>query len=319
MVSDFRYCPCKLLCYNSSNPFRGPIVRITPDELHIKDPYFYDEIYASGGRRRDKTPGFVNAASFPGAMFATVNHEQHRFRRGILSKLFSKQSVKNFEAIIQEKVNLLARILEKAIQSGAVVELHKLFGGLGADVITQYAYGTSHGYLEGNQRGGDVVEAIYQATSLYHTALAFPLLASVAQKLPFTILRKMPVNVVPILEFREWAGTKFAEAVQEGKEESEDHRTIFEILVDDKIPEAEKDPLRMKNEAAAIIGAGTDTTARAMAVALFHLLENRDQLQRLREELHPVMSNKVQPAKWAELEQLPYLVSSSLRVKHFGT
>ena len=38
----------------SLTPFLGPTVRINPYELHINDVKFYDEIYTSGRRRRDK-------------------------------------------------------------------------------------------------------------------------------------------------------------------------------------------------------------------------------------------------------------------------
>jgi hypothetical protein len=33
---------------------RGPIVRISPNELHCNDIKFSDEIYAVAGRKRDK-------------------------------------------------------------------------------------------------------------------------------------------------------------------------------------------------------------------------------------------------------------------------
>lgn len=32
----------------------GPLIRINPDGLHSNDPYFVDEIYAGGNRKRNK-------------------------------------------------------------------------------------------------------------------------------------------------------------------------------------------------------------------------------------------------------------------------
>lgn len=39
----------------------GPIVRINPGEVHCNDPKFSDEIYAVGGRKRNKPIHQVNA------------------------------------------------------------------------------------------------------------------------------------------------------------------------------------------------------------------------------------------------------------------
>lgn len=33
----------------------GPLVRINPDEIHCSDFNFIDEIYAAGGRKRNKS------------------------------------------------------------------------------------------------------------------------------------------------------------------------------------------------------------------------------------------------------------------------
>ena len=53
----------------------GPIVRINPHELHIKDPEFYQEIYApiGGGKNGNKYDWWVKMAGAPGSLFATVD------------------------------------------------------------------------------------------------------------------------------------------------------------------------------------------------------------------------------------------------------
>jgi hypothetical protein len=45
--------------------FPGPIVRINPDELHIDDPEYYEEIYGSTTRKRDKYGPWVALAELP--------------------------------------------------------------------------------------------------------------------------------------------------------------------------------------------------------------------------------------------------------------
>lgn len=41
------------------NSHVGPIVRITPNELHIRDPDYYEEIYAAAAKKKDKWTGWV--------------------------------------------------------------------------------------------------------------------------------------------------------------------------------------------------------------------------------------------------------------------
>ena len=62
-----------------------------PHEVHIKDPDYYDDIYASSGRRREKDPAVVGRFDIPGSSFSSISPETHRQCRAPVEKLFSKQ------------------------------------------------------------------------------------------------------------------------------------------------------------------------------------------------------------------------------------
>lgn len=47
----------------NSSKIPGPVVRINPGEVHCNDMDFSDEIYAVGGRKRDKSLHQTNGAA----------------------------------------------------------------------------------------------------------------------------------------------------------------------------------------------------------------------------------------------------------------
>lgn len=66
------------------------MVRINSYELHIKDPDFYDQVYAPAPSRRDKFEFFVKSPDSNNATGFTVDHDLHRLRRDALAPFFSK-------------------------------------------------------------------------------------------------------------------------------------------------------------------------------------------------------------------------------------
>lgn len=50
-------------CRSEYLPTIGPLVRINPNEVHCNDPDFIDEIYAVGGRKRNKPVHQVTASA----------------------------------------------------------------------------------------------------------------------------------------------------------------------------------------------------------------------------------------------------------------
>jgi cytochrome P450 len=84
--------------------------------------------------------------------------------------------------------------------------------------------------------------------------------------------------------------------------------TIFQALLDSDLPPEEKSADRLQDEGQTIVGAGSETTAKSLAVITFYLVDDKKKLARLREELKTVMPSPTSPVTLTTLEQLPYLV-----------
>ena len=78
----------------------GPIIRITPDELHVDDPDYYDELYTKGGRK-DKYERMARRFGSAQSTFNTSDHEHHNLRRAPLNPMFSRR--RNREAVQMEQ------------------------------------------------------------------------------------------------------------------------------------------------------------------------------------------------------------------------
>lgn len=85
------------------------------------------------------------------------------------------------------------------------------------------------------------------------------------------------------------------------------HKTVFNSLLESGLPPEELSVIRLQEEAAAIIGAGLETTKTTLSLACFHLLGNRDLYQQLRRELESAFPDLANPLTLSELERLPYL------------
>ncbi|UZP35118.1 hypothetical protein NXS19_002934 [Fusarium pseudograminearum] len=165
----------------------GPIVRINPDELHCSDPYFTDEIYAGPGRVRDKwqhqlNTGGAGPVSVTG--FSTVNHEVHRMRKGALSKYFSRSQMLKLEGEVRDFSQMTVdKMLRYA--GGEPFDVKEAFNCFTADIISQYAFGESMGFIA--QEGWEPnlatwVKSFFQsAYMMRHNVLA----RKMAQFLPF--------------------------------------------------------------------------------------------------------------------------------------
>lgn len=97
------------------------------------------------------------------------------------------------------------------------------------------------------------------------------------------------------------------------------HMTILHDMLHSRLPEEEKKPSRVAQEATTVVIAGTHGTSFAIATGIYYLLASPETLRRLRQELADAMPNPEDPIGWKELEKLPYLkgvIQESLRLSY---
>ena len=164
-------------------------MRINPREIHIKDPEYYDEIYAPGNRKRDKDPWYTPAFPSPYSRLATVDHDHHRLRKGYLKNFFLRKSLERLGPFIQQSVELLCQRFERAYHDNVSVYLDSVYADLTADVITYYSFGQSSDYLKRKSEENDISSSINFIIGGFHLNRFIPIVQQVTSVFPVWIFQ----------------------------------------------------------------------------------------------------------------------------------
>ncbi|KAL8663142.1 MAG: hypothetical protein Q9168_008143 [Polycauliona sp. 1 TL-2023] len=299
----------------------GPIVRISPYELHINDPDYVDELYVGSSIRRTlKYDWAVRGFGPPTNVFATANHEHHRTRRGAVAPFFSKSLVTQLEPSVGAMVQKLANRIEEFKSTGKVIDMVDMYASLVADVICQYTFARSYGYLDLPNFAPLWHEAIMAASEASHMFTQFPWLDTLTRQIPQSLVRKLAPRLSSLLVIEDMIREKVDQVQADiaNNTKSDSQRTIFyDLITNDSLAPAEKTPERLVAEGFAIVGAGSHTVAHTLAVTSYHIIANPAILRKLRDELASVLPTDSTMPKWNTLEQLPYLgavIQEGLRV-----
>ena len=288
----------------------GPIVRITPNQINIQDLEYYEEIYGPANRKRDRIPGFEWSSGAPHSAFSTVSHELHRRRRAALNPFFSKRAVVQLDELVQSKSAELCKRLQDVIgkRGHDIIRFDTAFGALTTDIITEYAFGKSWNNMSHPDFNQEWKNVISKSFVTLLTFKSFPLVARTMDALPDWIIKKLDPTLGGYLDLVADVAKQVCRILDEtpGVNSQEKTNTIFHDLRDSDLPKEEKTVRRLVSEGVTIVAAGTEVTARATSLTVYHLLKDRQILDKLRTELAPVYAGN-RPVPLSELEHLPYL------------
>lgn len=166
----------------------GPVVRISPNEIHLSDPEQCFPVY-SRGTQYGKDPIFYEAIGTKGTTFVTGSPDLHRVKRAALNPFFSRKRILDLEDIVQQKAIKLVSRMRRAFESTGSIDLHHGFRAISIDVITDYAFDQCYNFLDAVDFGVDFFDMMRRSGPLFWFFQQFPALQDIAGSMPFWLAR----------------------------------------------------------------------------------------------------------------------------------
>ncbi|KAI1354453.1 trichodiene oxygenase [Xylaria sp. FL0043] len=291
----------------------GPIVRISPHELHISDAAFYNTLYCQDGRW-DRYAWAWDAWGAEGPTIHTVHHEQHRARRQPLATFFSRAKVLNRQEMIRKHVEKFCHHLSQIAVLGKTVNLGAAISALARDVAFDYILAKSYNSLDSEDFDVAVLHSAQGAGPLWrltkHTGYVFHILNSLpidwAMKLSDDNMKTFFTHMKAAMKDTKDLIASVSSLTLDNKAQ----RTIVHEILDSKLPSRDKSFQRVFEEVTSVSGAGFETTGSALRLICFHVFSNTEVLRRLRTELKAAEAENSDVMVLKVLEKLPYLTST---------
>ena len=118
----------------------GPIIRISPHELHVIDPAFFETLYRNDGCWH-KYAWTYDAFGAQNSTTFSCDHETHKARRRAIAPFFSKQHVVARQELLRRNIDKLC---------GRIINLTGTAFNLGA-AISAFTRDNANEFIVGNQ------------------------------------------------------------------------------------------------------------------------------------------------------------------------
>lgn len=287
----------------------GPIVRISPHELHINDADFFNQLYSQEGRWH-KYDWAYDAFLTPGAAVLTVDHDVHKARRQPLNPFFSKAKVALRQDMMDRNTNKLCDRIQQFARANSMFNLGAAITAFTRDVATEFILNKTYNSLDqedfhwGMTTIGRSSGAIWRITK--HARWFGLAVMSIPKSLLAKIADDGTRSFFHYMEEMDQDTERLMEAAAHGKEP----RTIVHGIMDSDLPPSEKVFSRLTREVSTVTGAGFETSASVLRLIFFHVFSNAEILGRLRAELAGLPRQSASDiAELKDLEKLPYLTA----------
>lgn len=244
----------------------GPIIRISPYELHVDEPDYYQELF-SRTSPRNKYEWYTVQFGCEKSAFSTVDHRHHRARRGALNPFFSKQMITRLEPVLTRMMGKLCARLDEARIRKQPLPMRLVWMCYSTDAITLYSMNRSWDHLSSPDFSPVWCETVKSTAESGHVLKQFPILFPIIRSMPYWLLASLQPGMLLLLKFQrriaqDIQGIMDEKAAQKAGEKQISfnndgpQRTIFHDLLESDLPPEEKSLERLWQEGQVVVGAG---------------------------------------------------------------
>ncbi|KAM0252120.1 hypothetical protein ACHAQJ_007860 [Trichoderma viride] len=297
----------------------GPIVRVNPYEIHIRDPDFCLEAF-SPTKKLDKYGWWYRVFGGPGATVSTEHHDVHKGRRAAFKNFLSPAVVRGFVPTTLEKVKRASLIMEQYVQSGKPLSLSNLYRCIAADTVSAYALPASFNLLDSDDMGEEFSSGLRFFFETATTMRFLGFLEPIIKMIPDQIFRAMLTDPAKaLLKLVRRLEACIDEVIQKPSDLDKSRPCLVSRINDNHLKENGKSCDRLLQEAEQFIIAGTETTGYALSITTFYILQDADIQDKMRQELMDAGIALDDDLDIMTLQNLPYLsavITEGLRFAH---
>lgn len=162
-------------------------MRISPHELHINDPSYYEKLYRQDGKW-NKYDWSYDAFGAPMSAICSIDHELHKRRRAPLNHFFSKANVANRQQLIMKSARNLCEHLSGLV--GITVNISTAISAYTRDVATQFVLNKNYHALDNENFGADMTNVLQSSGAIWRTTKHVRFLGPLMKSLPMEWIEK---------------------------------------------------------------------------------------------------------------------------------
>lgn len=162
-------------------------MRISPHELHINDPSYYEKLYRQD-EKWNKYDWAYDAFGAPMSTICSVEYDLHKRRRAPLNHFFSKTNVASRQHLIHELAEKLYKRLNSSL--GSTVNISTAVSAFTRDVATEFVLDKNYHSLDNANFGADMTNVLQSSGAIWRTTKHVRFLGPLLKSLPVDWIEK---------------------------------------------------------------------------------------------------------------------------------